>query len=99
MYMKPSTRRALNVALGSILGPTYFQHIPIQEIITMINNAGYTLVQEDGTPWEGILTGREGRAQFSLAITDGMLPIANSTLLLHWYAMPSENTEVTGYFT
>lgn len=99
MYLKPSTRRVLNKCLASILEPVYFKQIPMREIIGMLDENGYVLVQEDNTPWAGILIGCEGRARFNIVIKDGMVPIGNTTLLIHWYKMPSKNTEVTGYFT
>lgn len=73
----------------------YYQHIPMQEIWAEAEKAGLTIVDEDGQPWEGILTGREGRASFDLA--DSRNNKVVSVMHMQWHKMPSGKYEINAY--
>jgi hypothetical protein len=97
-------RNQLNKAVAQILAPNFFKEIPLQDIDNAMRQAGCLLVQEDGTPWSGFFTGREGRAQIDIAPLSskneqGMyVPFDNAVLLIMWYKMEQTGLyEVTGY--
>jgi len=81
-------RSAANNQLHTI-GRTYYRAIPLSEIFQAARLVGEP-VQEDGTPWSGLLCGREGRAEIELN---------GSRLWLHlqWYRLESGNYEVNAY--
>ena len=74
----------------------YWKAVPLKEIFQAVEQRGYQPVQEDLTPWQGLLTGRNGRADINLAKSGKM-----QTLYLHlqWYRMESGNYEVTAYIS
>ncbi len=76
-------------------GSCYFLTIPITEINDVLNTIGISIVQEDGTPFEGFLCGKNGRSILNLAMNNEI--IDNSLLDLSWYLMPSNNYEITAY--
>ena len=85
------SRGMLNKALSSKSFGTYFDNIPIDEIMKIAKSCGLVVVQEDGTEWEGMFSGSSGRATFTLAYydsekyVDGILfytPITNAFLII-----------------
>lgn len=73
----------------------YHSQIPLGKMFDAMKSAGLVAVQEDGTPWSGLLCGAEGRAVVPLA--DGDLNPTRYTFTLSWYKMPSGRYEVTPY--
>lgn len=102
-------RKSLQKAVAEVLKPTFFTQIPISDIDQALRANGCLLVQEDGTPWSGFLTGREGRAQLDIAPLanvqnnesfDQYVPFDNTVLLIMWYKMEQTGRyEVTGYIS
>lgn len=74
---------------------TYYQHIPMKEIWAEAEKAGLIVVDEDGEPWEGMLTGRDGRASFDLA--DSRSKKVVSVMHMQWHKMPSGKYEINAY--
>ena len=72
----------------------YFQEIPIQNITKNLQELGLGLINEDGTPFAGFLTGEEGRADIDLT---WMGSPVNNALTITWYKMPSGNYEIVTY--
>lgn len=83
-------RNAANAALA-ILCRAYYDAIPLDALFAVARMVGEP-VQEDGTPWSGLLCGREGRAQFELATS-------RHCLNLQWYKMESGRFEVNAYIS
>lgn len=54
-------RKMIHDAVTDAVTESYYKEIPIEEIDTELRKRGFLLVQEDGTPWAGMLVGREGR--------------------------------------
>ena len=66
------------------------------------------LLQEDNTPWDGFITGAEGRATFTLGYLDtayeqngltAYKPIENAALIMTWYKMQSGKYEIVTYIS
>lgn len=76
------------------IGKTYWATIPLDKIFAAVQSAGYEPVDEDGEPWEGMLTGREGRAVIDLQKSGK--PVKEA-LALQWYKMESGKFEVNAY--
>lgn len=62
--MKASLRRQLNNALAAV--PSFGTSIPLERILNLASICGLTPVQEDGTPWSGILCGDCGSCSIQL---------------------------------
>lgn len=91
-------QRAVNEYLA-VLGRTYHDSIPIDDIFAVLETNGFRAVQEDGTPWAGILTGRDGRAVFDLFDIESQAP-SRRTFVLIWHKMDvSHKYELTGYLS
>lgn len=76
----------------------YHQYIPILDIFQVLESGGMMAVQEDGTPWSGILCGHEGSVNFPLVeIASGAA--LKRMLVLSWYRMPSSRYEINIYFS
>jgi hypothetical protein len=78
--------------------PTYSPEIPLQDIEDILKNFGLLILQEDFTPWSGMLTGADAQANFEMAYFDSAyqrddmtfyVPIENAGLMLSWYKMES----------
>ena len=99
LRIKATFKKKLNNLISDIMAPNYFREFPIDEIDGVLRKNGLMLVQEDGTPWEGFFTGREGRANIELATTDTNEIIENCTLALTWYKMGSGKYEIVAYLS
>ena len=101
-------RKTLNQAItpfttSSDTDNRYFEEIPISEIIGVLEEHGYTVLQEDNTPWSGMLLGEEGNEYFHLGVKRRMEgiyePVKNAMLALSWYKMQSGRYEITAYIS
>ena len=67
-----ATRKILNSQLYDLVAPNYktryFNEIPLQDIIDILNVQGLNILQEDNTPWDGFLLGDDSSASFSIGI-------------------------------
>ena len=88
---KKGNMDAVNRMLVAI-GREYHREIPLDRIFAALKEQGLEAVNEDGTPWSGMLTGASGRA--SIDLKGG-----HSTAALHiqWHKMPSGRWEVNAY--
>lgn len=95
-------RNRINRILSEV-SKEYTQSIPLDKIFKALEDNGLVAIDEDGTEWEGLLTGREGRATIDVAFLgevpkDRMrTPIKNAKLVVSWYKMPSGKYETTTY--
>ena len=102
--MSTDTRRKISRALDTLLKPTYFNSIPLDDIFDMLERNGVVPLDEDNTRWSGMLLGAEGRVVFPLGPVDTFDPekqtysrFDNTSLPLSWYKMKTGRYEVTGY--
>jgi hypothetical protein len=94
--MKVAEKKKVNKAVGVVVDPTYFNKIPLADIMEAIEGFGYLVVDEEHNRWSGFLCGREGQAMFDILSREtGKLD--NSNLMLSWYTMPSGRYEVLAY--
>ena len=88
MTSRTTTARRINKSL-SALG-SYHPEVPLNEIFECVNAQYGTPVQEDGTPWQGMLCGAQGQTTIPVVWVDGSKPMY---LHLLWYKMDTR----TGY--
>ena len=99
-------RRELSNFLHSI---PETRSVPINKIQNILAQGGFTLLQEDGTPWAGIIscpTEQNVRMVAPIGKFEGASPDANTAfpevgtnLVLSLYRRQSGNMEVVGYLT
>lgn len=80
----------------------YFNKIPIQEMMSALEDVGYTLLDESGNQWEGMLVGEQGRANIGLGAlqSDGTYaPVKNALFTITWYKMRSGRYEIIAYIS
>lgn len=97
MKIDQKLRRAIQKEVRLILAPTHFKEIPLGDLFDSLKRHDCIVIQEDGTPWSGILCGREGTCLFRFTFEDELCE--NACLALQWYKMQSGKWEVTGYIT
>jgi len=70
-YLDPKTRKTINTGIHNIISPEYktmyFEQIPLQDIVDVLKNYNIIILQEDNTPWSGMLLGDEASGIFPLA--------------------------------
>lgn len=100
------TRRIVNKELSKL--PTYNNCIPVEEINDVLKKNGLLLLQEDGTPYEGIFCGEEGYSNLEIGYLNSenkindikfYTPIRNSSLVLTWYKMRPGRYEIVTYLS
>lgn len=100
--LKASERNKVNNKLHAL--GSYHEKIPLQDIFDILAEIGVHAVQEDGTPWQGMLIGgkecgpeaADQVANFYLVRTTDGSPLDNS-LRLTWCKMPSGRYEIVAY--
>lgn len=75
----------------------YHESIPIRTIEDILEMFNISLINEDGSAFSAIFTGREGRTTIDLAINN--VPVTNSMLSLTWHKMPSGRYEIISYLS
>ena len=98
-------KKKINTQLRKAI-PTYNPEIPLEDIEAILQQFGLIILQEDNTPWGGMLTGADAQATFELAYLESAyqkddmtfyVPIENAGLLLSWYRMQSGKYEIVTY--
>ena len=87
--------RALKADLVGLC-KTYWSSVPMTKICETARSCKLELVDEGGEPWEGILTGREGRCSIEIAEAES-LDSTGLYLNLQWHKMPSGKYEINCY--
>jgi hypothetical protein len=99
-FILTGAKKRMNKDLAEI-SRNYHRAIPLDDIFKSLKKEGVVPVQEDMTPWAGLLLGRDGRASIELVRSDefGIYhPVANAMLVLSWYKMEQTgNYEVNAY--
>jgi hypothetical protein len=97
--IRTMTKNDLNGELNHFLSPDgkteYFKDIPLDDIFDIVESVDMMPVQEDGTKWQGMLLGEEGRATISLM--DSEDTFEDLHLHMQWHKMPSGNFEINAY--
>ena len=84
-------KRQLNRQLHSFTLNEYFSSIPLDTLFMIVETKTKSkIVQEDGTPWSGILCGDNSMARFAIAGR-------KYGLFIQWYKMESGRYEITAY--
>jgi len=109
LTLSSSVKNKVNKALRQITNDgnktRYLTDIPMNQIINILKKNGLILLQEDGTPWGGILTGRSSQADFEVgdASSNGgygtYAKYTNSMLRMSWHKMTSGKWEIIAYLT
>lgn len=106
--IKSSDRDRVNDALSTAKFGDYFKNIPMKEIRDILERSGLMLLQEDGTEWEGFLTGRTGKAMLDVGYIstrfdqngmDAYVIIEDSALSLRWEKMDTGRYEIIAHLT
>lgn len=100
--IKPLVRKKLNRALYLFTIARYYDGVSISAMNEILEKESYTLIQEDGTPWEGFLCGEMGSARIEIAFIDEferLDPVTNSLLALQWFKMESGRYEINAYLS
>ncbi len=92
--MNNKTKSKINTLLFEI-NSVYHDSIPLSEINTILIDNRAWLVQEDGTPWFGLLLGKSNTVHIDIANEKGVFD--NTMLVLSWYKMNSGQYEITAY--
>ena len=78
----------------SDIGRSKHSHVPIDMIFDAVRVRGFEPVQDDGTPWSGMLLGAKGRT--SIALQKNGKP-AKQGLHVQWEKMDGGKYEVNAY--
>lgn len=92
--LSTAVKREANMILDRF-GKQYWPAIPINAMIDQLRSLEIELANEDGTPFEAIFTGQEGKTNIDLTWMGN--PVINSVLTMTWYKMPSGNYEIVAY--
>jgi hypothetical protein len=79
---------------------SYFNEIPLDEIFNVLKEYNIIVVQEDGTEWEGMLTGTNEKTTFKLMLEENgeRKEIDNAILSLSWYKFEDRVDEENGKY-
>jgi len=104
LRLPANVRKRLNNRIVDIIKPLQ-NEIPLSDIDDALRSEGCLLIQEDGTPWSGFLTGREGRTTIEVASINSKnnqnmyVPFVNTMLVLYWHKMDSGRYETIAYLS
>lgn len=109
--MSAKQRKDAQKVVNKILESTYFDTIPLNEIMEGLKKVGIVVLQEDNTEWAGMLLGSNAHTTFTLGPLSSARKenygivydsFSNSMLVLSWYKdvqRKTRKTEVTGYIS
>lgn len=108
--MPARVRARVRKEISEALSESYYKEIPIQEIDDVLRKHGYLLIQEDYTPWNGMLVGTNAMAFFRIGQIEGAVEtqyskeklypqVSNTGIQMTWYKMPSGKYEIVAYLT
>ncbi|MCK5019878.1 MAG: hypothetical protein KAS32_22675 [Candidatus Peribacteraceae bacterium] len=111
MRISAKVRKQVSRKVQEILKPTYFDSIPLGDLIETLKEYGLVLLQEDDTEWSGFLMGDDSRTFFTLGNMNSSViepygvvyeQIKNAGLQLSWYRQEKKmgkQIEVIGYIS
>lgn len=104
--LNSGTKSKINRQLTDLTSPghktRYFNKIPLRDIQAILNQHGVVMLQEDNTPWAGLLLGDSHEDSFTLAPANldpnpQYEPYMNAMLRLSWHKMQSGRYEIVTY--
>ena len=100
--MNRTTKNRINRKIHSATANNqYHDTIMLGAVCNILNEYGYDIIQEDYTPWDGIICGASGQAYFDIAlnpITDTECTVVKNARLAHsWHKMSSGRYEIVSY--
>ena len=104
--LTPKETKAINKEIHKLLEPIHFDIIPLSDIFDILERHGVQVLQEDQTPWSGLLLGGVDNTEqvyFDLAKDQETFEgryihmIGNCCLTLSYYKMQSGRYEVLAY--
>ena len=106
--MKPtrlpsSSKSRMNAGIDKVTGGGRpMRDIPLDHIFDTLLKEGAVPLQEDGTKWSGILSGRNGRVTIDLGSEsskdgDTYVPYTNAMLVIEWHKFDTGTYEVVSY--
>jgi hypothetical protein len=103
MKINKKSKNDLN-KIFTILCKDYHKSIPLQDISNYLQCYNLEMLQEDNTPFQGFVCGKEGRTSFligylKLNTTNEYITIKDSILSLSWYKMESGRYEIVCYLS
>lgn len=100
-------KKKVNKALLNLTRNKYFSTIPLKTIETILSENDIILLQEDYTPWSGLLLGDASKVSIvvgdkndivrKLGFVTVFASYVNTSLELSWYRMPSGKFEINIY--
>lgn len=93
MDTKPLSKKQIKDRINTelhALSLGYYSAIPLDLIFRCVEHWAGRVVDEDGTPWNGLLLGDDSHTSFAI---EGR----KLWLWLSWYKMPSGNYEIVAY--
>jgi hypothetical protein len=109
--MTAQIRKKSSKVVYELLKPTWFDSVPMAELIAALKKVDVIVLQEDNTEWAGMLLGNSGTGLFPLGDFSKsdvrgseriFAPFTNAGLFLSWYHSDSRNgrrIEVIGYIS
>lgn len=113
MKINRSVVNLLNKSINKRINKPYYQFIPIGAIQEALEENGFSLVNEDATPFEAIFCGGDSRVSLPFAPKASFDPemfksggksypgyravVENSFVILSWHKMDSGKYEITVY--
>lgn len=73
----------------------YFPAVPLDLMFDICKRNGFTAVQEDGTPWTGVICGREAR--YSIELSDDHGSVTRYLHVTHCKMEVTGNYEIVAY--
>lgn len=98
MKLASSVRTRANTYLAKI-SKEYYKTVPLDVIFKRLAELDIIVVDEEGSDWQGFISGKEGRIRLDLVDRNTREEITNSMLILTWYKMPSGKYEVVTYLS
>jgi len=100
MRLKVADRKKMNARFYE-LGKKYHEAIPLHDISVTLQDHGLELLDDDYTPWSGLLCGSNSQCTFNVGqhTDNGYDAVKNSVLCLSWYRMPSGRYEIVVYLS
>lgn len=77
--------------------------IQLDTISDVLRENGFLLIDEDGTPWSGLLLGESSRCTIEVGDAakeiDGRYPAEKNVVVLSWYRHTTGRYETTAYLS
>jgi hypothetical protein len=109
-HLNPATKKKVMKDLWTLLKPTYFKSIPLDQMFKILEKHGMVPLQEDNTYWSGLLIGGSKKTEmvtFPLGWKDEdvsdrgikrYMAVPNSVLTMSYYKMDASGKfEVIAY--